>query len=275
MADSSYNDSMTHSLEDVNIFLNTNYIGRNYIYHQELDSTNAEAKRLNKENKSLKTGTVILSDSQTCGKGKGDRKWFSPKGVGLWFSIVIENEYFSRDISLFPLVIGAAVCSSLKSQNVEAKLKWPNDIYIGNRKIGGILCERTINSSFSDYIIVGIGLNVNTKPSDFPDFIKETAGSILSEAGMFLDRKKTLCSLLNTIEEYIDMTYKKNDKNTILNYIKEHSNTINRNITLLNPDGTTDHVFAEDIDQFGRLIITNSANKKSALVSGEVSLLLD
>lgn len=264
----------TNSLENINKMLNSSYIGRIYKYYEVIDSTNDEAKRLCKSKNTIKSGTVLLSEIQTKGKGKENRAWFSSKGASLTFSIIIKNNFSNKNLSLFPLVIGAAVCSALRMKNIDGNLKWPNDIYIGSKKIGGILCERTINSSASDYIIIGIGININTQKEVFPDSIKDTAGSILSETKIMCNRKELLCLILQSIEKYIDIAYVQNDTDTILKYVRNYSNTINKDIILIKRDGSKVSAFAENINKLGKLII-NIDGSLHEIVSGEVSLKLN
>jgi len=178
--------------------LKTEKIGKTYVFFFEIDSTNKYGK-LNE----FPDGTVILAESQTKGKGRKGRKWISSKGKGLYFSIVLKRDYPAKDIMklslLFPLSVKKALQSYVKKS---IKIKWPNDLYINNKKFAGFLIETEIEGSDICKIIAGIGININNSSEEFGE-IKEKATSLKIEEGKELDRKKIFCSILESIEHHL------------------------------------------------------------------------
>lgn len=155
------------------------------VVKRSLPSTNAYAKRLAENGKNV----VVVALTQTQGKGRLGRRWFSPKG-GLWFSVVLRP----KSTNLIPIIASLAVLRSLKMLGVKGKLKWPNDVYIGDRKISGVLSE----SSFSrklDYVVVGIGVNANFPLEKLPKALRK-ASTTLMEEGVYVSRMELLASML-------------------------------------------------------------------------------
>lgn len=138
-------------------------------------STNEKAKALAQEG--AKEGTVVIAGEQTAGKGTKGRTWHSPAGQGLYASIILRPR--RKDISLLPLVAGVACADAIReAAGLEVRLKWPNDIIWKNGKLGGILCEGAFLGSSSSYAVLGIGLNVTQRRSDFPQELRRQATSL-------------------------------------------------------------------------------------------------
>ncbi|WP_457622759.1 biotin--[acetyl-CoA-carboxylase] ligase [Persephonella sp.] len=179
--------------------LKTGYIGKNYIFFDQIDSTNIFAK-----SNDLPDGTVVLAENQTKGKGRKGRRWISSKGKGLYFSIVIKRNYPLNDLMklslLFPYAVKEAIKGYIENQ---IKIKWPNDLYINNRKFAGFLIETEIEGNEINRIIAGIGININNEPEEFGD-IKDTATSLKIEEGKTFCRKEIFCKVLETIEKSLN-----------------------------------------------------------------------
>lgn len=153
-------------------------------YFDEIDSTQDYAKELcNKGQNNF----VVFAKSQILGRGRSGRRWESPNG-GLWFSFDMEF----KDKKLFTLGIGVAVCEVLEEiYKTEIKLKWPNDIILNKKKVGGIICEKIKNK-----VVVGIGINTNV------DFIKEkNATTFSSEIGIIKDNEDVMLKIINRCNE--------------------------------------------------------------------------
>lgn len=164
---------------------------KNIYYYPSLDSTNLTARRLAKEG--APAYTVVLANEQLKGRGRAGRSWFSPPGKGLWFSIILRTKKLSApQIAPLTLVSAAVLARHLRqSYNLEVMVKWPNDLLIGGRKIGGILTELSeAKDKTGQLVIIGIGLNVNHKKSDFPPALDGLATSLACATGHELDRNK-------------------------------------------------------------------------------------
>jgi BirA family biotin operon repressor/biotin-[acetyl-CoA-carboxylase] ligase len=177
--------------------LKTKFIGKNYLYFEEIDSTNIQAKRENYED-----GTVIFAESQTAGKGRKNRKWISHKGLGLYFTIVLKPDIEVNYLSHFSLLFNYSVFKVLRNYvNGEIKIKWPNDIYLNGKKIAGFLIESSIENNSISKLIVGVGININQWIKDFEEDIKEVATSLKIEEGKTFSRKEIFLEILQQIEK--------------------------------------------------------------------------
>ena len=181
--------------------LRTQTYGRIIEYYQIIDSTNKEAKALI-ENNEANHGMIIISDNQKDGKGRSNNSWFMSPGKGLAMSLIHLKPLSLNDASLIPLAAGLAIAKSLKSRGLNPKLKWPNDIFINNKKVGGILCESKVKDGMVDSFIIGIGININESPVDFPHEIKNIATSLFIESGYSYQRE-LICAIITTYLERI------------------------------------------------------------------------
>jgi len=146
-----------------------------------VDSTNEIAKKLAEEN--AEEGTVIVAEHQTCGKGRYERVWFSPKG-GLWFSIILRPKIDPSESFKLSFLAALSVAKALNElYNLKAEIKWPNDILINGRKVCGILSETNIKGEKLNFIILGIGVNTNISLEDFPNELRKTSISLKSLLG--------------------------------------------------------------------------------------------
>lgn len=161
------------------------------LHYRSLDSTNNLALTLAKEDAS--EGTVIVSDYQTKGRGRFDRKWISPRGKNLLFSIVLRPHVKVSRAPLLTILTAEVLVDLLKTQFAfPAKIKRPNDVLINGKKIAGILTESATKKEHIDYLVIGLGLNVNAKQGQCP----EEATSILIETGKTVDREAILTDFL-------------------------------------------------------------------------------
>ena len=141
--------------------IRTRIVGKRILFLEEVDSTNFEARRLAKLGE--KEGTVVIAGSQLKGKGRFDRRWISPPG-GIYLSIILKPYISSSKLPILTLLSAVAVVRTIRGlTKLDASVKWPNDIEISGKKVGGILCEAVKNT-----IIVGIGVNLNDNLSLIP-----------------------------------------------------------------------------------------------------------
>jgi len=177
---------------------NTSFLGKNIISLIEIDSTNELLKKLDGK---IFNGTIAITEKQTKGKGRRGRVWTSPFGTGLYFSIYLKPDLPVNVIPRLTILAGVAVCESLEKFDIKTNIKWPNDIMIGNKKIGGILSEMALEGNEINYVILGIGLNVHTNYDDFPIDFRDKAGSIKTETGKALSRRFLLNELVFNLEK--------------------------------------------------------------------------
>ena len=240
--------------------LNTQFIGRKLFIYDETDSTNERAKAQSGE----KEGSVFIAEVQNHGKGSRGRGWVSPKGTGIWHTILLKPDITPSEVSQITLVAGLAVCRTI---GLGAMIKWPNDIVIGSKKVCGILTEMSAEIDMVNYVVCGIGINVNTE--SFDKEIAHRATSMYLESGEKQTRNDLIASELNYFEYY----YKKflaGGLGAILDEYKENCVTVGRDVTVIyNKETVTGK--AVDIDEKGALIV-ETENGTIPVTSGEVSV---
>ncbi len=176
--------------------LKTKNFGHKIFFKATVSSTQEFAKR--RLLKGAKEGEIFISDKQSKGYGRFERKWESPSG-GIWFSLILKPGLQPQHILPLSLVFSNSVASALQSlYGIDTGIKWPNDIWIKSRKIGGILIEMSTEFDTVHYMILGIGINVN---NEIPECLKSTATSLNEVVGFKLDRALILTEIVETLEK--------------------------------------------------------------------------
>lgn len=248
--------------------LNTTLIGKEIIHFDTIDSTNIQAKKI--ANSSLTNGTILVAEEQTLGRGRLGRQWISPKYKGIWMSIILTPEILPSDAHKISIIAAAAIHISLSSLGISALIKWPNDILINNKKVCGILTEMSAELNKINYLVVGIGINVNADEDDFPVELKKIATSIKLETNITVDRKKLFSEIVNNFEKlYLDFIENKNIQKSI-SIVREFS-ILKNQIVEINNINNSFSAKVLDIDDEGYLIVEHNGNINK-IFSGEVSL---
>ena len=176
-------------------------IGHKLYYYPEIGSTNDEAYRLGMEG--APEGTVIIAGSQTKGKGRMQRVWHSPAGSNIYTSIVLRPRLKSTAAPQISLVAGVAVAELLEQYCPgRVTLKWPNDVLLNERKVCGILAQMKTMAEEVDFVVVGIGLNVNIQRNEFPEELRNLATSLRAEAGRKISRQDLIISLYENLAKW-------------------------------------------------------------------------
>lgn len=179
--------------------LQTQFIGRHIEYMHFTNSTNEDIWELVEDNEA-KNGSIAITDDQRNGKGRRNNQWHSSPGQNLTFSILLLPELDIQKIGLISLLAGVGICEAIKEFcQLDCQLKWPNDILLNDKKIGGILIEsKEIENK--RHLCIGVGLNVNTDLSLLPAEIQEYSSALIIEKGHPLQREPLLATILNKIE---------------------------------------------------------------------------
>lgn len=253
------------NLESFDIKLNTEYIGRNFIYTEETDSTNSFL--LDKSSKQNTNGTVFLAERQNKGKGRLNRVWYSTKDLNLTFSILLTKKHIPQNPVLLNFAASLAVAVSIENlYQLKIDLKWPNDVLINGKKTAGILIESTSEGSKINRLVVGIGVNVNQQIFQGIFIIPPT--SVRIELGQNAERETLLSEILNNFEEYLDLLLKRPDE--VLRTWKQKCSMIGDKISIVDEKNTTYGIF-EDVDENGFLLLkVNDRIEKIHI--GDVSL---
>jgi len=175
-------------------------IGSKIIELDEINSTNDFASTLLSKDKQPE-GTIVLAEYQTNGKGQGNKKWYSSKGKNLLMSVILFPGFLNASKQFYlSEIIALGIIKTIKEYlDLDCKIKWPNDIYCNNKKIGGILIRNSLKGQFIKNSILGIGLNVNQK--NFSEVL-DKAGSLALESGKEVDKDELFYYLVKNLDEY-------------------------------------------------------------------------
>ena len=186
--------------EAVSPRLHTQIMGRPLLFYREVDSTNHQLGV--RASAGTPEGMALVADHQTAGRGRMGRAWFSPTGVNLYVSILLRPRIGLAQAATLPLVAGCAVARAVAriAPDVPVRIKWPNDLQVHGRKLGGILCEMAAETDTVWHVVVGIGLNVNLRRRQLPRPLARVATSLAIETGRTCARAKLLAELLNQFE---------------------------------------------------------------------------
>jgi len=188
--------------DEIESELREKLIGRKIYYYDETQSTNDIAEQLARDG--AIEGTVVAAEYQNKGRGRLKRKWLSPKGKNLLFSVILRPHLDPGFVSLMTIMSSVALARVMRQEGVAAQIKWPNDVYVDGKKIAGILTEMSSEQDRVKYVVIGIGINVNMPEEDFSDEIKPLATSMSLSKGMNLDRVGFLKKVLIELDHCYD-----------------------------------------------------------------------
>lgn len=247
-------------LEPEAISLNTSRLGRSIVFFQELRSTNEMAMTMAA---SAVEGTVVIAYVQTAGRGRLARSWASPSG-GIWLSIILKPDMHPAFAPRLTMAASVAVAESLNSiYGIEAKIKWPNDILVGEKKICGILTEMQAETDRIDFAVVGIGINANVDPSAFPE--NWNATSISKEVGRRIRRSEFVGKILLEFEQAYGMIGR--DIESVYRRWCDLSSTLGRRVRVTSGADTTGQVVGLDRD--GSLMLKTDGGDIIRILAGD------
>lgn len=245
--------------------LKTKAFGQKVSVFAEIDSTNEEAKR--QAHNGEVHGSIFVAEQQNGGKGRLGRPWQSPPKSGLWFSLLLRPDAAPAQVSNLTLLAGLAVSRAIRAQTgCDAKIKWPNDIVIGSKKVCGILTEMTAEIDRVHFAVVGIGVNVNDE--SFPEELKVKATSLRIETGTPVSRVALLQEILKEFEALYEEYFVQGSNQWLVAY-KENCVSLNRTVGATRGRekivGT-----AVDITDGGELVVQKQDGERIEINSGEV-----
>lgn len=248
--------------------LHTRWLGHTLICEPVVDSTFKLMRDL--ESAGCPDGTVAAAGQQTEGRGRMNRRWASPPDTGLYFNVLLRpNLPTVQAVRLTP-AIAVGVCHALRNLGFDAKIKWPNDIVISGRKVCGMLLEMGGDLERLKFISAGIGINVLQKLEDFPEDLREKAGSLALACGkgFSLTRTDVLCACLSAIEQAVELCYA--DYPALLEEYRALSITIGSEIVA--SGGSDLRGTAININENGELLVRDAAGEVHVLRTGDVSV---
>lgn len=255
------------SYEEIKDYLNTEFIGRKIYYYDTIESTNKLAKDIAQDEEE---GLVIVAEEQTKGRGRLGRQWESPKKKGLYFSIILKPQVPPTKVGKLTLLGAAAVYLSLDEIGINSQIKWPNDIVINGKKVCGILTEMSSELNMINYVIMGIGVNVNLEKNHIPEDLQDKASSLKIESKDQIDRKKLLATILNKFENLYSLFIDDGEITQAIEICRDNSAVIGKEVQVIN--GSTKRVGkALDINEEGQLLVEFDG-KIETIFSGEISV---
>ena len=247
--------------------LHNKIIGKNLIVLDSVDSTNDYLKKLG--NEGCENGTVVIAREQTKGKGRLGRTWQTKKDDGIAFSVLLRPNAAPSEVSAITPLAGLAVCKAIREYTkLDCVIKWPNDIIVGKKKLVGILTEMSAEFDAVEYVITGIGINVDH--TSFPEEIAFKATSLLLETGRHIDKNEFLACVLGHIEN----EFVKNNLELTPTALAEYTDlcaTVGRSVTFQRGTRRISGM-AVGVSELGELKVMMSDGTISLVNSGEVTV---
>jgi BirA family biotin operon repressor/biotin-[acetyl-CoA-carboxylase] ligase len=249
--------------------LSTHHLGQSIHFHESLPSTNAAAFRLAADG--AEHGEVVITEQQTAGKGRRGRVWVSPPGMNLAFSAILRPDLPPQRAPELTLVAAVALAETLREAEADALIKWPNDVQIAGRKVAGILTELSAEPDRVHFVVLGIGVNLNAGPEDFPPEVAATATSLSQALGRRVNRALFTTSLWNRLEEWLDLHHEVGFE-PVRERWKQLSATLGQEV-LVRTDRSELRGVAEDIDAAGALLVRTAGGSVERVLAGDVEQL--
>ncbi|MDD5006281.1 MAG: biotin--[acetyl-CoA-carboxylase] ligase [Candidatus Omnitrophica bacterium] len=249
--------------EEISPGLNTKIMGRE-IYHYDMVPSSMDIA-MDLAIKGCKEGVVVFAEGQYKGRGRLSRFWSSPKNKGIYFSLILRPKISPNECPKLTLLSAVAVCQAIRQiTGLECFIKWPNDLIIDNKKVGGILTEMNADTDMVRFVVIGIGINVNTSESLLP--VKST--SLKEQSGERISRIELAREILKQLErEYI--LFQKEGFKTIIEKWKKLSATLGHRIRV---HFRKEYIEGQalDIDEQGALLLKKDSGHIERITAGDI-----
>ena len=216
-------------------------------------------------------GTVVVAEQQLAGRGRRGRQWHSPAGLNLYFSLLLRPQIEFEKVPQFSLVTAAALWSSLRSECSDLTIKWPNDLYCRGLKLAGILSEMKPLSTQAEFVIIGIGLNVNSLIADFPADLQSQVTSLKCESRKSYDLSLLLQNFLKEFKTLVEIFYCEGLGGTIGDLLNANFFLADKDI-VVNSGSENIKCQARAIDANGCLLATTEDGRRISFNAGEAWL---
>ena len=256
------------SVKEITSYLQDYNMSNKIIAFSSLDSTNEHAKKLARAK--AEHGTVIISNSQTAGKGRHGRSFYSPADNGIYMSLILCPNRIGFSQALITPFAAVAICNAIESvSSVKPRVKWVNDIFMNGRKVCGILTESVADThnAASFAIVLGIGINHCVPETGFPKDIIHVAGAVFANPNPLVTREQ----LASEVIKRVLFARPEPQDEEILREYKQRMLMLGEKISVKEPNQSYNAI-ALDIDGLGRLIVLNDAGETICLSSGEISV---
>jgi len=247
----------------------TQVIGRDIRVFEQTTSTNDVVEKLARDK--VKEGVVVFAESQTKGRGRLGRAWISPARKGLWFSILLRPNLRPQEATQLTVAAATALWRAIHEQTgLQAEIKWPNDILIGGRKVAGILTELRAEPDRVEYVILGIGVDVNLTTAEFPSELRKLATSLRAERGEPISRPRLATAILRELDhDYARVCGGGFTK--LADEWEQRCSTIGRRV-VIQAGGRRISGRAESLDDDGALLMRTEHGHLERIMGGDVTL---
>jgi BirA family biotin operon repressor/biotin-[acetyl-CoA-carboxylase] ligase len=247
--------------------LASRWLGRHIHFYQDLDSTNRVAQELARQGAA--EGTAVVAERQLSGRGRQGRAWHSPSGVGLYSSVILRPTLPPNQVQLLTLAVAVAVTRAISAQTLlSPKIKWPNDILIGEKKVAGILTETESVADRIVHVVVGVGINVNHTTAELGQPLEALATSLRLEVGRLVERSALAAQLFIELEIWYERL-KGSDACGILDEWRRHAATLGQRVRVLLGQTTVEGT-AVDVTNEGALLVERKDGFRTVVHAGDV-----
>jgi BirA family biotin operon repressor/biotin-[acetyl-CoA-carboxylase] ligase len=255
---------------EIGIELKSTRIGRRLVCSRETGSTNEDAFKL--AEKGAEEGTVVMAESQLRGKGRLGRHWESPAGVNLYCSVILRPPILPVKAPQLTFLSAVATARAIDvATSLRPSIKWPNDLLLRGKKVAGLLNEMSSETEKINFIVLGIGVNINMDREQFPNDLRHPATSLLLELGTPVRRLDFARALLESLDALYD-SYLKNGYGPVKEEWLARSDFLGQRVRVTFQDkvllGT-----AEDIDEEGALLVRSLDSRIERVLAGDVTIL--
>jgi BirA family biotin operon repressor/biotin-[acetyl-CoA-carboxylase] ligase len=248
---------------EIRYLLKNKFIARSVHYYENLSSTMDKAMELAVKGEA--EGALVIAESQSAGRGRLGRQWSSPKHKGIYLSLILRPKILPSQASIFTLLSVVSICQAIKEiAGLDVKIKWPNDILIDHKKLGGILTELSAEMDLTRFIIVGIGLNVNNDKRT----LVQGATSLKEQKGEGIDRSGLLRGILRRLEENY-LLFQKQGSKVIIDKWCNYSITLGKRVRIICQKQRLEGE-AVDIDSDGGLLVRRDSGLTQKVMAGDV-----
>ncbi len=260
------------SIEAIRRRLRTSVVGRHLFLFGEVESTNTVLSRL--AGSGATEGSVVLAESQRQGRGRLGQAWFSPSGVNLYASVLFRERLTPRAAAQFSFIAGLALADAIKELGLHPAIKWPNDVLVDTKKVAGTLVECAIRGELVDFLVLGVGVNLNVDPQSLRHALgeaAEAATSLSAATGHEIDRNAFAASYLNRLEDWA-ACYRNNGAATVLAAWRDRDILTGRRVMVRGADAGFDGRVLGVNDE-GRLVVQDSLGSGRVVLTEEIRVL--
>lgn len=256
------------SVKEIESLISTKWAGSEIQYYDETDSTNTRAKTW-AENGAIH-GALVVADMQSAGKGRRGRSWESPKGTNIYLSIILRPQMQPMQAPMLTLVMAHSIAKTLRDvPEINVKIKWPNDIVLHKKKVCGILTEMSAEIDYINYVVIGVGINVNG--DQVPEELEKSATTLSIEEKKKFKRSELIAAILKQFETDYELFCETKDLSEFQKTYNQILVNQDREVRVLEP-GNEYNGYALGINETGELLVRREDGRIEKVFAGEVSV---